>query len=84
MQKWRDVTPGSGSCQNEGDGQEHDWVGAFYGKNWGRLVDVKKKVDPWGLFYAVSGVGSQEWEVRGSSGGGRDRVLTQDGRLCKV
>ncbi|KAF2193092.1 FAD binding domain-containing protein [Zopfia rhizophila CBS 207.26] len=84
MQKWRDITPGSGSYINEGDAQEPDWKDSFYGSNYPRLLRIKKRWDPWGIFYAVSGVGSDEWEVRGSSGGGRKGVLTQDGRLCRV
>ncbi|KAF2472977.1 FAD-binding domain-containing protein [Lindgomyces ingoldianus] len=84
MQKWRDITPGSGSYINEGDAQEPEWKDAFFGSNYERLAAVKRRWDRWGLFYTVSGVGSDEWEVKGSSGGGREGVLTQDGRLCRV
>ena len=83
MQTWRDITPGSGAYMNEGDMQEPDWKDAFYGSNYERLVDVKREWDPEGVFWAISGVGSDEWVVRGS-GGGRDGLYTQDGRMCRA
>ncbi|KAF2265995.1 FAD binding domain-containing protein [Lojkania enalia] len=84
MQAWRDITPGSGSYTNEGDAQEPDWKDSFYGPNYGRLEKIKKRWDPWGVFWVISGVGSDGWEVRGSSGGGREGFFTQDGALCRV
>lgn len=84
MDLWKAVTPGGGSYHNEGDSQERDWKQAFYGANYGRLEGVKRRWDPEGVFWAVSTVGSDKWELRGSSGGGREGVFTQDGRLCRV
>ncbi|KAF2122271.1 hypothetical protein BDV96DRAFT_594175 [Lophiotrema nucula] len=87
MQKWRDVTPGSGSYQNEGDAQDPSWKEAFYGANYARLEGMKKTYDPWGVFWVIGGVTSDEWEVRGSSGGAGSAaggIVTQDGRLCRV
>lgn len=84
MDKWKDITPGSGSYMNEGDNQEPDWKAAFYGKNYPRLRAIKAQRDPRDVFWAISAVGSDEWELRGSSGGGRDGVFTQDGRLCRA
>ncbi|KAF2870573.1 hypothetical protein BDV95DRAFT_545515 [Massariosphaeria phaeospora] len=84
MQKWRDITPGSGSYMNEGDAQEEGWKDAFFGSNYARLAGVKAQWDREGVFWAVGMVGSDAWEVRGSSGGGREGVVTQDGRLCRV
>ncbi|KAF2683964.1 FAD-binding domain-containing protein [Lentithecium fluviatile CBS 122367] len=80
---WRDITPGSGAYMNEGDMQEPDWKDSFYGSNYPRLLQVKKKWDPYGVFWAISGVGSDEWVVYGS-GGGRGGLYTQDGRICRA
>jgi hypothetical protein len=84
MGMWRDVTPGSGSYINEGDAQDWEWKDAFYGANYARLLSVKNKHDPLGVFWAIGGVASDEWEVRNLDGGKREGIVTQDGRLCKV
>ncbi|CAI6232812.1 unnamed protein product [Periconia digitata] len=84
MQGWRDITPGSGSYVNEGDAQSALWKEEFFGGNYERLEGVKGKVDPWGVFWVLGGVGSDGWEVRGGVGGGRDGLYTQDGVLCRV
>ncbi|PVI08727.1 FAD-binding domain-containing protein [Periconia macrospinosa] len=84
IQRWKEITPGSGSYMNEGDAQTKDWKDAFWGENYERLEGVKRKFDPWGMFWVLGGVGSDAWEVRGSSGGGREGLFTQDGTLCKV
>ena len=84
MQTWRDITPTGGAYMNEGDMQDPEWKHTFYGENYQKLVQVKKEWDPWNVFWVISGVLSDEWEVRGSSGGGRDGLYTQDGNLCRV
>ncbi|KAH8736178.1 hypothetical protein BGZ61DRAFT_489907 [Ilyonectria robusta] len=64
MQRLRDVSPGSGGYGNEGDVMEPDFGQAFYGAdNYKRLYALKKKLDPWGVFYAPTGVGSEDWEI---------------------
>ncbi|KAH7150198.1 hypothetical protein B0J13DRAFT_285323 [Dactylonectria estremocensis] len=64
MQRLRDVTPGSGGYGNEGDVMEPDFGQAFYGAdNYKRLYALKKKIDPWGVFYAPTAVGSEDWEI---------------------
>ncbi|KAF2450272.1 FAD-binding domain-containing protein [Karstenula rhodostoma CBS 690.94] len=84
MQRWRDITPGGGAYMNEGDMQDPEWKDTFYGSHYENLLEVKKKWDPEGVFWVISGVGSDEWEVRGSSGGGREGLYTQDGKLCRT
>lgn len=79
VQKWRDATPGSGAYMNEADTEEPNFQESFYGRNYERLLDIKKKRDPWAVFYAVTGVGSDEWRVEGTDG-----LPTQQGRLCRV
>ncbi|KAM5346286.1 hypothetical protein ACJ41O_009291 [Fusarium nematophilum] len=67
----RELTPESGTYMNEADVYEPDFQRSFYGDNYPRLLSIKKRHDPDGIFYATTGVGSEEW-VRG-----------KDGRLCK-
>jgi len=55
------VVPAAGSYVSESDFFEPDWQRAFWGKNYQRLVAVKRTYDPGGLFFAHHGVGSEEW-----------------------
>ncbi|MCJ1430458.1 hypothetical protein MMC29_008376 [Sticta canariensis] len=66
------LTPGGGTYLNEGDFLEPDWQNVFYGSNYKRLRDIKRKYDPEDVFYAWTAVGSDEW------------VVTGEGRLCRV
>lgn len=80
---WRKVAPaseGGGSYLNEAAVDEPLWKEDFYGEQYARLVELKKKYDPTGVFYATTGIGSDEWELRGQHLG----VTTQNGRLCRV
>ena len=54
----RDATPGAGTYSNEADYFEPDWQQAFWGTNYGRLLEIKRKVDPHNLFRVHHGVGS--------------------------
>ena len=84
LQPWRDIAPaskGGGSYLNEAAVDEPDWKHEFYGEQYARLVEIKKKYDPRGLFYATTGIGSDQWEIRGAPDLG---VTTQNGRLCRV
>lgn len=66
------LIPGGGYAYlNEGDPWEPNWRRVFYGDNYQRLLAVKKKYDPDGMFYAWTGVGSEYWKQ------------TEDLRLCK-
>ncbi|KAF8990551.1 hypothetical protein BDQ17DRAFT_1433708 [Cyathus striatus] len=71
MQAWRDVSPGAGSYLNEADINEPNWQDSFWGTKYDRLYEIKQKVDPWGLFYAPTAVGSEDWTA-----GGCCKVLT--------
>lgn len=79
IQKFRDVTPGSGAYMNEADTEEPNFQQSFYGSNYERLLSIKQKTDPWHVFYAVTAVGSDKWKVEGTKG-----LPTQNGRLCRV
>lgn len=65
------VSPGSGAYLNEANIYEPEWRNDFYGKSYARLLEVKKKVDPLGVFYAKTAVGSEFWEE-------------VNGRLCRT
>ncbi|KAI0634750.1 FAD-binding domain-containing protein [Trametes polyzona] len=49
IQKFRDLTPGSGAYFNEGDVYEPDHEQSYWGPNYPRLLAVKRKYDPEGL-----------------------------------
>jgi len=59
------VAPDPGSYVSESDFFERDWQRAFWGENYPRLAEVKKKYDPDGLFFVHHGVGSEEWSADG-------------------
>ena len=66
------VTPGSGTYLNEADYRLATWKEDFYGVNYDRLRQIKKKYDAYDLFYATTAVGSDAW------------VVASDGRLCRA
>lgn len=79
LQTWRDVSPGSGAYMSEADINEPDFQQSFYGEHYERLYALKQEVDPWGLFYAPTAVGSEDWYVTGQM----EWFPTQNGRLCR-
>ncbi|KAH9905749.1 hypothetical protein F4778DRAFT_779140 [Xylariomycetidae sp. FL2044] len=80
MDLLREVSPDAGAYMNEGDPGEPNWQQAFFGANYARLLEVKKKYDPTGVFWAPTTVGSEAWEVRALDG----YPNSQNGRLCRV
>ncbi|KAE9567964.1 hypothetical protein CGMCC3_g15906 [Colletotrichum fructicola] len=83
LQPWRDISPvseGGGTYLNEASVEESDWQESFYGGNYPRLSQIKRKWDPNDVFYAVTAVGSERWIVLDGDQG----VQTQNGRLCRV
>lgn len=84
MTPWREVAPaseGGGVYLNEADIQEPHWQEDFYGaENYAKLLEIKGRWDPRGVFYATTGVGSEAWEVRDGEMG----MQTQNGRLCRL
>ncbi|CAG8898844.1 unnamed protein product [Penicillium egyptiacum] len=77
--KWRAVCPGSGAYMSESDIQEPHFQQAFYDTNYDRLYKLKQRYDPTALFYAPTGVGSEDWFVKSLDG-----LPDQNGRLCRV
>ncbi|KAI5864003.1 FAD-binding domain-containing protein [Durotheca rogersii] len=78
MQPWREASPNSGAYLNEADINEPNWQQAFYGSHYAYLYQLKQKYDPWGLLWAPTAVGSEDWYVTGQI----DYYPTQNGKLC--
>jgi FAD/FMN-containing dehydrogenase len=55
----RHATPDIGAYVNEADYFEPDWQRAFWGDNYARLLQIKKKYDPASLFTCHHCVGSE-------------------------
>ncbi len=55
----RRATPGAGAYANEADYFEPDWQTTFWGENYPRLLEVKRRYDPDNLFRVHHGVGSE-------------------------
>lgn len=64
------ATPDAGAYINEADFQQRDWQNVFFGSNYARLLEVKRRYDPKGVFWNAIAVGSERWEI------------LSDGRLC--
>jgi FAD/FMN-containing dehydrogenase len=85
MQVWRNVAgKEGGSYVNEGDAQDWGWREGFWGEKYEKLLGVKDRWDPEGVFWAIGAVGSERWEVRDAEGGKRKGMVGQDGRVCWV
>ncbi|KMQ42996.1 CO dehydrogenase flavoprotein-like, FAD-binding, subdomain 2 [Trichophyton rubrum] len=50
------------SYRNVGDPNEKDFQQIYWGPNYGRLSDIKKKWDSDDLFFSKLGVGSERWD----------------------
>ena len=78
-QRLKDISPGAGGYLNEGDVMDPEFAQSFYGDHYGRLVEVKKKVDPNNVFWAPTAVGSEGWYITDQE----EYVTKQTGRLCR-
>ncbi len=65
MDEIRKLTPRVGSYVWETDYFQPHWQQAFWGENYDRLLAVKGKYDPDGLFFLHHGVGSEDWSGNG-------------------
>lgn len=65
MSELRTLSPNGGSYVSESNFFEENWQHSYWGSNYPRLVSVKKKYDPSGLFFVHNGVGSEEWSADG-------------------
>jgi FAD/FMN-containing dehydrogenase len=69
MAELRKVAPESGCYLAESSYFLQDWRRAYWGPNYPRLLSIKQRFDPGGLFFVRHGVGSEDW-----SDDGFDRV----------
>jgi FAD/FMN-containing dehydrogenase len=65
MDEIRKLLPRVGSYVWETDYFQPNWQEAFWGENYARLLAVKGKYDPDGLFFLHHGVGSEDWSADG-------------------
>ncbi len=61
----RKVAPGGGAYVAESSYFQADWQNAYWGPNYKRLLAVKQRYDPDGLFFVHHGVGSEGWSEDG-------------------
>ena len=65
MNKLVEVAPDAGSYVSESNYFQADWQRSFWGPNHERLVTIKQRYDPDGLFFVHHGVGSEDWSADG-------------------
>jgi FAD/FMN-containing dehydrogenase len=65
MAALRRAAPDTGAYVNECDYFQAGWRRAFWGPNYDRLLRVKRRYDPSGLFTVHHGVGSEGWSADG-------------------
>ena len=65
MDELRRLVPRPGAYVSESNYFEADWQHAFWGANYERLLAVKAKYDPDGLFVVHHGAGSERWSDDG-------------------
>jgi hypothetical protein len=59
----RDVSPNGASYVNEGDLYEPNWQKSYWGPNYARLLKIRHKYDPNGVFYTQTTPGTESWDV---------------------
>jgi FAD/FMN-containing dehydrogenase len=65
MGELRKVVPHPGAYVSESNFFQPDWQRAFWGSHYARLLAVKDRYDPDGLFFVHHGVGSERWSDDG-------------------
>jgi hypothetical protein len=79
MESWREISLGAGGYLAEADRLEPSFGNAFWGTKYPRLLELKKKLDPYNVFYAATAVGSETWRVESVDG-----LPNENGKLCKI
>ena len=65
MNELRAIAPAGGAYVSESNFFESGFQHSYWGTNYARLSEIKKKYDPHGLFIVHNGVGSEEWTADG-------------------
>jgi len=65
MKEIRALVPDAGSYVSESNFFEESWQRSYWGPNYPRLLAVKNRYDPDGLFFVHHGVGSERWSADG-------------------
>jgi FAD/FMN-containing dehydrogenase len=65
MNELRALVRDAGSYVSESNFFEKGWQQSYWGANYTRLSDIKKRYDPEGLFFVHNGVGSEAWSADG-------------------
>jgi FAD/FMN-containing dehydrogenase len=65
MDEIQRVAPNGGAYVSESDFFQADWQRAFWGEHYDRLLSVKQRYDPRGLFFVHHGPGSERWSADG-------------------
>jgi FAD/FMN-containing dehydrogenase len=65
MDELRKLVPNAGSYLGESNFFEPNWQQSFWGENYSRLLAIKERYDPEGLFFVHHGVGSERWSADG-------------------
>jgi FAD/FMN-containing dehydrogenase len=61
----RQAAPARGAYVVESDYHQSDWQRAYWGANYSRLLAIKRRYDPDGVFFVRHGVGSEGWSDDG-------------------
>jgi FAD/FMN-containing dehydrogenase len=61
----RAIVPQGRAYVSESNYFERGWQQSYWGDNYARLAEIKKKYDPDGLFIVHNGVGSEGWSADG-------------------
>ena len=65
MNQLRAVAGETGAYVSESNYFEKGWQHSYWGSNYPRLAEIKRKYDPDGLFFVHNGVGSEQWSADG-------------------
>jgi FAD/FMN-containing dehydrogenase len=65
MEELLKVAPAAGAYVSESDYFQINWQRAFWGTHYPKLLEIKRKYDPQGLFFVHHGVGSEYWSEDG-------------------
>ena len=65
MNQLRAVAGETGAYVSESNYFEKGWQQSYWGSNYPRLAEIKRKYDPDGLFFVHNGVGSEQWSADG-------------------